>query len=447
MKLLAYFEAFLLNTVNLNEARLAQLDARVMAIVNWLKADEVIGPLFLDHIPQGSWAHRTIIRPVQQNDEFDADFLLLLKEVQEWSASPKEYIGNLRAAFRRSALYAPMVRKKNRCVRIGYANDCHVDVVPHLVLGNGRQVIINSDEDKFEDTNPQGFTAWMKEKDDLANGNLRRVIRLMKYIRDSKQTFSVPSVILTTLLGERVQAWDEANRYADVPTTLLNVSLDLKAWLSLYPTMPLIEDPSCPGTDFNHRWDQDRYANFRDWIGYYADRIEFAYQEEDKNKSLAAWQQVFGTGFQQPVAKAAAPGAPEKTATKTLAVRAPHEEFIEEMGFGFVGGFRARVECTVDRKAGFRHGPLRSMRSVDKRRTLCFRVITDVPEPFDLYWKVRNRGQEAAQIDQLRGQIFKDNGTRRHTESTLYTGRHYVEVYVVKNRIVLATDHHEVPIR
>jgi hypothetical protein len=57
------------------------------------------------------------------------------------------------------------------------------------------------------------------------------------------------------------------------------------------------------------------------------------------------------------------------------------------MGFPFVGGYRARIECAVDRKAGFRHGPLRSMRWVNKERRLRFRVVTDVPEPFDLYWK------------------------------------------------------------
>jgi hypothetical protein len=447
MKLLAYFESFLTTTVNLNQGRLDQLHSRVTSIVNWLEADQVIGPLCLGHIPQGSWAHRTIIRPVQPNDEFDADLLLLLEEVKEWSASPREYIWSLRAAFKRSPIYADMVRKKNRCVRIGYSNDCHIDVVPHVVLDTGRQVIVNSGDNTFEDTNPQGFTDWMKEKDDLANGNLRKIIRLMKYVRDSKQTFSAPSVILTTLLGERVQAWDERNRYADVPTTLLNLMLDLKAWLSLYSTMPLIEDPSCPGTNFNHRWDQDRYAGFRKWIGYYADRIEVAYKEEDKAKSLAAWQQVFGSGFQQPVAKAAAAVPPVEPATKALAIRAPQEEFIEEMGFPFIGGHKARIECTVDRKAGFRHGPLRSLRFVDKQRTLRFRVITDAAEPFHLYWKVRNRGREAAQLGELRGEVFEDDGTRRHTERTLYTGRHYVEVYIVKDGLVIATDHHEVPIR
>jgi hypothetical protein len=43
---------------------------------------------------------------------------------------------------------------------------------------------------------------------------------------------------------------------------------DLDAWLSLYPSMPLIEDPSCPGTSFNHRWTDEKYANFAKWIKY-----------------------------------------------------------------------------------------------------------------------------------------------------------------------------------
>ena len=42
----------------------------------------------LDAIPQGSWAHETIIQP-GPNLEFDADFLLQLDEVTDWS--PRQY--------------------------------------------------------------------------------------------------------------------------------------------------------------------------------------------------------------------------------------------------------------------------------------------------------------------------------------------------------------------
>jgi hypothetical protein len=453
VKLLGYFDAFFAGVVNLNQTRLTLLDSRVQAIVRSLEKDSVIGPRLQGHIPQGSWAHLTIIRPVEDR-EFDADVLLTLAEVEAWSDSPKIYLQQLRAAFKRSATYADMVRRKNRCVRIGYSGDCHVDVVPHLILPAGRQVIINYAEDKFEDTNPEGFTAWMKEKDSLANGNLRKVIRLMKYIRDFKETFSVPSVILTTLLGERVQAFDEATRYADVPTTLLNLMNDLDAWLSLYPDMPLLEDPSCPGTSFNHRWTQDRYENFRSWVTFYATRITEAYTEPDKAASLATWQKIFGPEFTQPVTKAAETAALASALEQTSAGpppdRAPLEEFIEEKGYLLAGGHKVRIECTVGKRPGFRdRTPLRVMRWVDRGRHLQFRVTyCDVPRPYQVWWKVRNSGPEAASVPGgLRGQLLPDDGSASRSESTRYRGRHYVEAYIVKDGRVVASDHHTVEIR
>lgn len=50
-----------------------------------------------------------------------------------------------------------MVEKKNWCVRIHYANDCHVDVVPYLVLGffENRKVIVNHDTATRGDAGPR----------------------------------------------------------------------------------------------------------------------------------------------------------------------------------------------------------------------------------------------------------------------------------------------------
>jgi hypothetical protein len=44
-------------------------------------------------------------------------------------------------------------------------------------------------------------------RDRLAAGNLSTTIRLLKYLRDYKQTFAVPSVILTVIVGGRVSWW------------------------------------------------------------------------------------------------------------------------------------------------------------------------------------------------------------------------------------------------
>lgn len=448
MELENYFTAFLENTVNLKQWKLNQLDGRVNAIVDALKKDTVVGALYQDHIPQGSWAHETIITPVGTLDEFDADFLLHIEEVPEWSENPREYLREVRAAFKRNTTYQSKLQRKNRCVRIDYANDCHVDVVPYLVRDDGSQVIVNYKDNKFEDTNPAGFTSWMKEKDDITNGNLRRVIRLLKYIRDYKNTFDCPSVILTTLLGGRVQAFDTGARYASIGSTLVALLEDLDSWLRWHEQMPVLEDPSCLGTYFNHRWTQEKYANFRVQVQRYAEWAREALVEEDEDTSASLWRKLFGDTFIAEENVRLAKSLAHSRQDKALVLRAPDEEFIHEH-YAYVGGYSARIDAFVLRDSGRVARSLRVDGRVEKSRNLLFRVVTDVPGEFDVIWKVRNTGEEAERVGQLRGQLLEGDGTQsvEHRESTSYAGNHFVEVYILKGGRVVASDHHAVVIR
>jgi hypothetical protein len=89
------------------------------------------------------------------------------------------------------------------------SGDCHVDLVPyvHAFGWFERHEIANRAENRFEEVNPRGLTDWMRRQDRLAGGNLRKTIRLLKYLRDYKETFAVPSVILTVIVGGRVSWW------------------------------------------------------------------------------------------------------------------------------------------------------------------------------------------------------------------------------------------------
>ncbi|GAB2448250.1 nucleotidyltransferase [Nocardioides hungaricus] len=304
MKLTDYFNVLLKDTVNLGQVKLDSLDSRVEAVYKALKADEQIGHLILGKTPQGSWAHKTIINPVGSN-EFDADFMLNMSENADWSDDPKTYIEEVYAALHRHSTYGNKPHsRKCRCVRLVYANSMHLDIVPHLNLADGREVIVNRDDNAWELTNPQGFTDWMKNKDTLAKGNLRKVIRLMKYLRDHKNSFTgTRSILLTTLLGEQVtelRTLLDPGYYSDVPTTLLHLVKDLDAWLQARPIKPSIPDPSGSGVTFDHRWEQSTYSYFRDRIHVHAAEIEEAYEEESKERSIELWQGIFGDGFKAP---------------------------------------------------------------------------------------------------------------------------------------------------
>ena len=67
---------------------------------------------------------------------------------------------------------------------------------------------------------------------------------------------------------------------------------------------------------------------------------------------------------------------------------------------------------------------------------LNFTLKTTVPTPFTVFWQVVNTGAEATSLGGLRGRF--DAGTERHHETTLYKGRHSIQVFVIKDGKYLA---------
>lgn len=83
-----------------------------------------------------------------------------------------------------------------------------------------------------------------------------------------------------------------------------------------------------------------------------------------------------------------------------------------------------------------------------KEMSIILKIIRiNIPEPFNVKWKVRNFGDEAQRVDDLRGEISDDVGGLEKKENTKYRGEHYVECYIIKNNYCVATDRIFVPIQ
>lgn len=305
-----YFKTFLRDEVNLDDTRLDKLAQRVDAVSNALKADETIGAHITGKQKQGSWAQRLIIKP-HPRGEYDADFFLEMDEVEGWE--PKTYPNEVYNALHRHSTYSKQEHgRKCRCVYLKYAPSngvgCHLDIVPFVTLSDGRTVIVNRDNNDWEplygSTKPQGFSDWVTRRSELSNGQFRGVGRLMKYLRDFRGSFNgVRSVILITLLGLQVDEWKAADpqRFRNLPTALLNIVDDLDAWLQAHPTKPHLLNPNNDGTDFDHRWTDETYRKLRERIHSVAAEMRDAYDEEDPEKSVDAWQKLFGDRFKPPL--------------------------------------------------------------------------------------------------------------------------------------------------
>ena len=76
---------------------------------------------------------------------------------------------------------------------LDYAGDFHLDLIPCLVGGNGNHYICNLKLNRFERTDGTGYRNWFNDRNRLTHGNLKRVVRLLKYLRDHKRNFTAKS--------------------------------------------------------------------------------------------------------------------------------------------------------------------------------------------------------------------------------------------------------------
>ena len=292
MKHTKFFNDFINNEVNLNKKRLERLNTSVSAIQEYLSKNL---ESFEKIKPQGSYALRTIIRPVKDSQEYDADILVYMQN--EEGKEPKNYLQELHDCFQNSDVYAEKARKKTRCVTLEYAGDFHLDVVPCIVREDQNSYVCNRDTNEFEKTDGTGYRDWFNNKNTITHGNLKLVTRLLKYLRDHKGNFTAKSILLTTLIGNTVSDSESGADFRDLPEALKTVSNRINDFLQNNPTMPTIRNPALPEENFNRHWDQKKYENFRRLFNTYTRKINDAYEAEEHDDSVDKWHDIFGDKF------------------------------------------------------------------------------------------------------------------------------------------------------
>ena len=428
MKLVDHFDAFLTDTVNLNQTRIDTLTDRVAAISDALKTFDDFSELLIEAVPQGSWAHRTIIRPADTEAGFDADLVVFLDEHDEWQ--PTDYVENLYQRFREHGTYCNKVSRGTRCVTIQYAGEFYIDVVPcvrrTVLLIDKTEHVLNRLDNAEEETNPQGYTNWFQGRNSyLGSNQLVKVVRLLKYLRDIKQTFSAKSILLTTLVGQRIQLFDGVSSdFNDVPSSLRTLVSRLDKYLQENPTMPEVTNPSLPSEHFTRHWDQDKYSNFRECIHRYATWIDDAYLEKDRDESIEKWRRVFGNDFARGVTLA-------KAASMSEAASQDEASHVAPVPWPVMQIAKISIKATLhESKNGTYLGSYRSDGPALQKGTWLHLVSEhSFGSSILIRWQIVNTGWAARVARCLRGGF--DHTAQDIWEHTEYKGKHWVECFAV----------------
>lgn len=300
------------------------------------------------------------------------------------------------------------------------------------VFENGDQSFSYPDtySDSWKITKPREEIGAVGADDILADGNLRR---LCKFARAWKNRHGVGmgGLLIDTL------AYNFMRRYPDnrsaTSATYAQMVRDFFLYLSEEEDH---EFYAAPGSRQRVRVKKKFQRKAKRAYELCTEAIDAEGQKNEYKK----WRSVFGNSV---------PAISSVRESLTASAFTNTEEFIEDR-FPVDIRYSVSVDCTVTQD-GFRPFSLRSLiasaRNLPPKKQLLFKIVeSDVPEPFEVRWKVLNRGEVAEKRDVIRGQIIEPNRGRDRHEVTSFRGHHNVECYILKNGVIVARDDITVPI-
>jgi len=285
-------------SLQISDSKHEEVSGHYEAVGNWLAEDEDLEHLNPTVYPQGSFAIGTTVKPIGQQ-EHDVD---LVVEFDSWDQSADDLYNAVRRRIESNGNYGDKTEPKQRCVRICYADNFHLDVLPARPDSTGMLPVgsIDVPDRKLEDwkeSNPKGYIEWfedaafiVEERRILLEASveqaprkvpyewkppLKRAVQLIKRWRDiryeSDPENSPISIVLTTLAAEG---------YRKAESTLEALGQILDYIVDSVPEVGrlVVKNPGNEKEDFSEKWDEEPQA--------YKAFLEGIYELHQKWKSL-----------------------------------------------------------------------------------------------------------------------------------------------------------------
>ena len=292
MKLNRQFREFLRDEVNPNRDRANRLYRGIRGVKSHL-SDNLGGYQRIDR--QGSLSLDTLIKPVREGDEYDADVQVVMNPREGWE--PKDYLDAVYEVLAQNLNYRDKLQLSTRCVKISFAGDFSMDVVPRITRGQRHQ-ICNGVDNRFEETDGAGYLHWFHGKSKISNVNLKRAVRLLKYIRDREDNYIAKSIMLTTLAARTIQEGDRGrDQVKSVAATLATVLTRMDKDLQSLAQRPSVKNPAHRVETFDRHWKDEQFNIFRVSIHRYAEIANGALTSESVPESIDRWRRLFGPSF------------------------------------------------------------------------------------------------------------------------------------------------------
>jgi hypothetical protein len=305
--------------LQITKTQYAEAETHYTAVTEWLAEDE---DLFygadIQIYPQGSLRLGTTVKPLS-DQEFDLDLVCEVHQPWHPHMNPIETLNSIERRLRDHKTYAPMVQRMNRCIRLNYADEFHMDILPAypaIAREDGALKVPDRELKGWKDSNPKGFADWFENEcaqvtivfDKAAEVEplpipeaaeqkppLKRAVQLMKRYRDvyfaDNPKLAPISIVLSTLAARNYGG------QASVTSAISYITEGiLKEIESSKDSRVYVYNPSNPREDLSERWGAhpERYQAFVQFIGDFRDHWVSVVQTRGLPNLSAELNSMFG---------------------------------------------------------------------------------------------------------------------------------------------------------
>lgn len=283
------------------------------AVGVWLGKDESGLSEFQPQIsPQGSIRLGTCVKPLGR-DEFDIDLvckLLISSNVEQ--SKVYNLVGN---RLRENGNYERILEPKNRCWRLNYAGEFHMDILPAIpddLRNDGSLLVPDKELKSWKPSNPKGYADWFFKQMEIRRAillkeaeveripehrvktPLQKAIQILKRHRDimfENDPDDKPiSIIITTLAAKAYQ------NEADLFEALINIINGMPNQFDYVNGQIAVLNPTNEKENFADKWQKEpqRKEKFFKWLSDIKSDLEKALRTSNEEEILESLKPNFG---------------------------------------------------------------------------------------------------------------------------------------------------------
>lgn len=461
---------FISEKVDLDRTRFQQAEKSYQAVSDWLGGSSSdLNQLEVDFFSQGSFSLGTIVKPLVE--DFDLDFVCLLNKGLDLTSQEAYQIVGER--LKENTTYKDILEQKNRCWRLNYAGDFHMDIVPAIPDNqSGRSAILVPDKyiNNWTASNPKGYIVWFQSMVDAQSvlnpeltlikkthevegipeyyrkNQLQKIIQLLKRHRDvmfenDHNNIKPISIIITTLAGLSYGMNRFNNDLFDSMIQMVKFFPNL-----VKATSPRIPNPVNSYEDFADKWKEypEREVAFFEWLSKLEEDLELIAFSESNLIVRDHLAEIFKISPESFLQEKTNEYESKKNSGSIFNVghrQDPSKKWKMDLKLGSSVNIRGYVQQSEFKKVEFAS----NCSPLQKNLSIYFLASTNnIEGNYEVHWQVVNTGDEAKNAGGLRGGFYgssddtEDRTSRKRKESTSYTGSHWIEAFIVKNGVCLA---------